>query len=259
MPGPRQLTLFGLVGERRAPQGEQRRHAFLDGRVVEYRISRRRRRTIAISVDAEGLAVSAPPAAPWRDIEAFISSKARWITSRLEQWRGVPRPVRLFGIDGETLCVAGETLRLEVRRGAGAVRREPGGLVLELRNPLDGAAVCGALVAWLKCTALEAFAPRAGHFARRLGLSAPSVALSSARSQWGNCDRKGRIRIAWRLVHVAPRLADYVIAHEVAHLAELNHSRRFWATLESLYPDCRTARRELHLAAAAIPHIGGVP
>lgn len=137
--------------------------------------------------------------------------------------------------------------------------REPGALVLELRNPLDGAAACGALVAWLKRTALEAFTPRAGHFAARLGLAAPPVTLSSARSQWGNCDRKGRIRIAWRLVHVAPRLADYVIAHEVAHLVELNHSRRFWTTLKSLYPDCRKARRELHLAAAAIPHIGGVP
>lgn len=259
MPSPRQLTLFGLVGERRAPQGEQRRHAFLDGRLVEYRISRKRRRTIAITVDANGLAVSAPASAPWRDIESFLASKARWITTRLEQWRDVPRPVRLFGVDGETFCVAGEALRLEVRRGAGAVRREPGALVLELRNPLDGAAVCGALVAWLKRTALEAFAPRAGHFAARLGRSAPPLALSSARSQWGNCDRKGRIRIAWRLVHLAPRLADYVIAHEVAHLVELNHSRRFWATLESLYPDCRNARRELHLAAAAIPHIGGVP
>ena len=258
MPGPRQLTLFGRFGERRAPDGEQRRHAYLGGQVLEYRVSRRRRRTIAISVDAGGLAVSAPAAAPWRDIEAFVASKALWITARLEEWRDLPRPAHVFGIDGETLCVSGETLRLEVRSGTAAPQCEPGALVVETRNPLDGAAVCTVLAGWLKRTALEAFAPRAATYAAHLGLAPPQVTLSPARSQWGNYDRQGRIRLAWRLVHLAPCLADYVIAHEVAHLVELNHSRRFWATLESLYPDCRKARRELHLAAAAIPHIEGV-
>lgn len=235
------------------------RELILLGRRVEYGISRSRRRTISITVGAEGLAVRAPNAARWRDIEAFIAEKAHWIVTRLDKWRDAPRPARLAGVDGETLCVAGEQLRLEVRRGARAVPREPGALVLAVRDPLDGAAVRRALVRSLKRIALEAFEPRAAEYAARIGLNPPRVALSSARSRWGSCAANGRIRLAWRLVHVPRHLADYVIAHEVAHLVELNHSRRFWSVVESMYPDVRNARRELRLAGATIPLIKGLP
>ena len=236
-----------------------RRQLILLGRQVEFHISRSRRRTISISVGAEGLAVRAPNAARMCDIEAFIAEKARWIVTRLDKWRDTPRPARLAGVDGETLCVAGEPLRLEVRRGARAVPRGPGALVLAVRDPFDGAAVRRALVRTLKRIALEAFEPRATEYAARLGLGPPRVALTSARSRWGSCASNGCIRLAWRLVHVPPRLADYVIAHEVAHLVEPNHSRRFWSVVESMYPDVRNARRELRLASATIPLIEGLP
>jgi predicted metal-dependent hydrolase len=66
----------------------------------------------------------------------------------------------------------------------------------------------------------------------------------------------GLIRLNWRLVQLAPALADYVVAHEAAHLVEMNHSRRFWAVVESLYPDWRAARRRLETAGAALPIFG---
>src|SRR5438552_2182080 len=88
---------------------------------------------------------------------------------------------------------------------------------------------------------------------RTLGLPAPRVALSSARSQWGICSEDGSIRLSWRLVHLDPALADYVIAHEVAHLAELNHSKRFWSLVARLYPEWREARERLELAGASLP------
>ncbi len=69
--------------------------------------------------------------------------------------------------------------------------------------------------------------------------------LSNARTQWGSCNQKGEIRLNWRLVQLPPRIADYVVAHEVAHLVELNHSPRFWALLEKLLPGHDDARREL--------------
>lgn len=232
-----------------------RRELILSGRLVECRLTRSRRRSIAISVGPDGLAVRAPLVAPWRAIEAFLAEKARWIFARLD----APRPARITGVSGETLSVMGEPLRLEVRAGTVAALRETGALVLAMRNPLDDVAVRAALLAWLKRTALEAFAPRAADYAARLGLGPPPVALSSARARWGSCSAHGRIRLAWRLVHVVPRLADYVIAHEVAHLVEPNHSRRYWSVVESMYADFRNARRELRLAGAAIPLIEGLP
>src|SRR5207237_5691996 len=79
----------------------------LGGRWIEYRFARRRRRSIGISVDANGLAVSAPLRAPWRDIEAFLLQKARWIVRKLEAWARGPRPPSRPGKSGEFLLLVG--------------------------------------------------------------------------------------------------------------------------------------------------------
>ena len=99
--------------------------------------------------------------------------------------------------------------------------------------------------------------PRIDHFSARLGVPAPRVGLSSARRRWGACVKGGPIRLNWRLVHLEPALADYVVAHEVAHLVEMNHSRRFWNLVTGLYPDWREARERLKLASASLPVIQG--
>ena len=224
----------------------------LGGRLVEYQFARRRRRTLTITVDASGLRVSVPLRAPWREIEAFLRDKERWILRKLDAWSRVPRAPVLHGASGETLPLFGATAMLEVRPGRRHVEQRDGRLVVHARTrPLD------ALVAWLKQRALEALAPRTGHYAALLGLPAPRVALSNARTQWGVCTEGGAIRLSWRLVHVEPRLADYVVAHEVAHLVEMNHSRRFWSLLARLYPGWREARERLELAGATIPVLKG--
>ena len=83
----------------------------------------------------------------------------------------------------------------------------------------------------------------------------PAVRLSNARTRWGSCSSRSGIRLHWRLVHLSPALIDYVVAHEVAHLVEMNHSPRFWAVVERLYPDWREARAALRRAAATLPVI----
>jgi predicted metal-dependent hydrolase len=88
-------------------------------------------------------------------------------------------------------------------------------------------------------------APRVAHFAARLRRAPPTVTLSNARSEWGSCNHRGEIRLNWRLAQLPPDLADYVVAHEVAHLVELNHSARFWALVESLLPGHVARRRAL--------------
>jgi predicted metal-dependent hydrolase len=119
--------------------------------------------------------------------------------------------------------------------------------------------VAKILTGWLKTQALDALEPRAAHYAAHLDMKPPAVALSNARTQWGVCREDGSIRLSWRLVHLDPALADYVVAHEVAHLVELNHSKRFWSLLAGLYPDWRAARERLELAGASIPIIQGAP
>lgn len=248
---PTQLALF--FDEEDPATDAVRRRIRLAGRMLEYRFSRRRRRTLGITVDASGIRVSAPLRAPWRDIEAFLLEKERWIIEKLQHWAKVPRPVLVRGQTGETLPLFGAPVTLEVRRARGVTRQEQDRIVLFAREPARLARVLASLIAWLKQRALEALAPRAAHYAGTLGLVVPRLALSSARTQWGVCTQGGSIRLNWRLVHLEPALADYVVAHEVAHLVELNHSKRFWHVVEHLYPGWREARERLELAGAALP------
>lgn len=223
-------------------------------RLVEYRFFRRRRRTIGISIDANGLSVSAPMRAPWREIEAFLRQKERWILRKLDEWARLPRPAIVCGESGESLPLFGRSVTLEVQAGRRAVQHQPARLLVSAPSPQRVAKV---LIGWLKTQALDALAPRAAHYAARLQVEPPHVALSNARTQWGVCTEDGAIRLSWRLVHLDPALADYVVAHEVAHLVELNHSKRFWSILARLYPDWRGARHRLELAGASLPIIQG--
>jgi predicted metal-dependent hydrolase len=204
----------------------------LGEREVEYRFVRRRRRTLGITGDADGLKVSAPLRAPWRDIEEFVREKERWILAKLDEWARVPRRPVLRGARGELVPLFGD--------------------MVELERDFDSA---GKLVRWLKSLALDALQPRIRHYAALLGRPEPRLAISSARTQWGVCTEDGTIRLSWRLVHVEPALADYVVAHESAHLVELNHSRRFYEVLDALYPGWPQARERLELAGAALPII----
>ena len=226
----------------------------LGGRTVEYRFARRRRRTLGITVDAGGLRVAAPLRAPWREIEAFLRDKERWILRKLDEWAATPRGAVLAGASGEMLPLFGVPYVLEIGKGRASVQPRDARLVITVpqrSRPLD------LLIAWLKQRALQALTPRAAHYAAVLNLRAPRVTLSNARTQWGVCSADGAIRLSWRLVHLEPVLADYVVAHEVAHLVEMNHSRRFWALLERLYPGWRGAREGLELANATLPILKG--
>ena len=241
---PRQLTLF------------EADTLALEGRCVAYRFERRARRTIALRVDAAGLAIYAPLRAPWREIEAFARAKARWILAKLDAWAvmaGAAR--RLHGRSGETLPYLGHDLVLDVLRGPPVVALADSRIAIALPEPRRESAVRALLVTWLRERALERLTPRAAYYADHLRLPAPVVAISNARAQWGICTAAGRIRLAWRLMHLAPELADYVVAHEVAHLAELNHSKRFWRLVETLYPDWRAARARLRRASATLPEL----
>jgi predicted metal-dependent hydrolase len=86
-------------------------------------------------------------------------------------------------------------------------------------------------------------------------LPTPEVRLSNSVTQWGSCEKHARrsvIRLQWRLIQLPPELADYIIAHEVSHLREMNHSAEFWATVAGLYPRYRDAEKRLREMAPLI-------
>jgi len=206
-------------------------------------------------VDEHGLAVRAPLRAPWREVEGFLQEKAAWILAKLDQRAVHGAPRTIFGESGETLLLHGSEVTLVVTQSRRVVALAPPELRLGVPEPHRRGEVRALLLRWLRQRALDTLTPRVAHYAARISLPPPPLALSNARSQWGVCMSSGRIRLSWRLVHLAPELADYVVVHEIAHLVELNHSERFWALVEWLYPYWREARERIERDAATIPRI----
>lgn len=119
----------------------------------------------------------------------------------------------------------------------------------------EGPRAAAALRRALQARALDWHCERVQALCARLGRPPPPVRLTNARTRWGSCSSRSGIRLHWRLLHLPPALIDYVVAHEVAHLVEMNHSPRFWAVVETLCPDWRRARRQLRAAGQALPLI----
>jgi len=198
-------------------------------------------------IDQSGLTVRAPSWVPLREIELALDERADWIVKTLAEWQGRDREAfPTEWREGAALLYQGRPLRLALFT---ARRKKIAADLLHLTvthpNADDEREIEAFVGRWLKEQALAMLAPRVAHFANRLGTAPPLLKLSNARMQWGSCNHKGEVSLNWRLVQLPPRLADYIVAHEVAHLVELNHSPRFWALVETLLPGHAEARREL--------------
>lgn len=219
----------------------------LAGERVDYRLHRSRRRSIGMLIGLSGLTVRAPNAVPIREIEGALRERATWIVRTLAEWRARQREVlpRQW-ITGAPILYRGAELALALfpsrHKSIGA---DMFNLTVRHPAPHEDATVAGFVRHWLQAETLRLMVPLVSELATCLSRACPPVKLSNARTEWGSCNHRGEIRLNWRLVHLPPPLAHYVAAHEVAHLAELNHSPRFWQVVESLYPGHAQSRREL--------------
>ncbi|MEM9723898.1 MAG: M48 family metallopeptidase, partial [Pseudomonadota bacterium] len=122
--------------------------------------------------------------------------------------------------------------------------------VLEVGGPVADAGRRALL--WLKEQARATLTDRAAWYADQLGAPFSKVSIRDTRSRWGSCSSAGALSFSWRLVMAPPRVLDYVAAHEVAHLREMNHSARFWAVVDGLKPDWRKDRAWLRAHGAGL-------
>ncbi len=241
-----QLQLFRLAPP---PAATRTRHLLIGGRIVEYRLKSGMRR-LAMTIDEHGLRINAPTRTTQGEIEGFVQQHGEWVLRKLDEWSIATHRRHVAVRDGTRLPLLDGEAEVRVLPGANRVRWIGEQLVLEARASAD----LGQLATrGLQKRAQAHFGARLGHYCAELGLAAPRLTLSSAQTRWGSCSRHSGIRINWRLIHLPSHLGDYVVAHEVAHLREMNHSRRFWSIVERIYPDFRTARGALKRQAASLP------
>lgn len=231
----------------------------LDGRLVAYEVRRRKRRTIGFSVGGEGLAVSVPKGLSLQEADQAVRGKSGWILKNLHEARERHRRLQAQQTDwrdGAVFAFLGEPVRLALDAhlvpgtlldsapaapGSGAMR------LLRLKLPADAPPeqVRQAVQAWLMQEAMQLFTRRLDFFAPQLPVQWRKLGLSSASTRWGSASSSGAIRLNWRLMHLKPALIDYVVVHELSHLRFMDHSPRFWATVQAILPDHGALRRAL--------------
>lgn len=209
---------------------------------IDYRLQRVRRKSIGLVITTEGLVIRAPKWTPLYEIDAAIAERQAWIAKALARQSARREQLAAYR-DGGHILFRGIKLKVEVRQGL----FESIDLTEKhcIATTLDGAFDAAALDHEFKRVAMRELTEIALDMAARADLPLKSVTLSSARTMWGSCTSKGRVRLNFRLLQLAPELMRHVVAHELAHLVEFNHSKRFWAIVERLDPNTKAHKRAI--------------
>jgi predicted metal-dependent hydrolase len=212
--------------------------------VCSYTLKRSKRRSVGFLIGDNGLQVSAPLRLSITELHNIIRTKSHWIQQRLSQWETRSKqtvPLSSLLDDGKPIPVRGEAYQLETLPARSKALLNPWTKSIALPACENSEQRNKAIEKVLRAHAKEVFTHMAAKLVARQALTSRlpsfSIHLSSPASRWGSCNSKREVRLNWRLVHYSPQLIEYVIAHELAHLVEMNHSARFWAVVESLMPD----------------------
>ncbi len=205
--------------------------------------SKKRRKTISLHIKEDGkLILYVPYHTPKEEIEGFLKEKESWVIKKIsERERSIKEREKAF-IPGEKFLYLGEWYPLEIGE------TDSKGLPLKLsfgkfildKDHLEGAR--DLFIRWYKREAKEKMEGRVHYFSNRLQLFPKGLKITSAKYRWGSCSRDSRLSLCWRIIMAPLNVMDYVLIHELVHIKEKNHSKKFWTTLETILPDYRKHR-----------------
>ncbi|WP_370263857.1 M48 family metallopeptidase [Limnobacter sp.] len=224
--------------------------------LCHYTLKRSSRRSVGFVINDDGLQVSAPLRLAQAELERIIASKSTWINRRLQEWQ--TRQAQTVTLEWllsqqQTIPVRGVPHTIENLPARSKPLVNPWTQVIALPEGPPEQRLANLEKA-LRHHAKDVFTHMAKQLAQRHQLPPHTLHLSSPKARWGSCNSQKQIRLNWRLVHHRPELIQYVIAHEMAHLLELNHSPRFWQVLASLMPGYKGPHHELsRLNPAEVP------
>lgn len=207
--------------------------------------------TVRIHVHPNGaVEVEAPPSKSIEEVVRALYKRAAWVSKRLDEFASIREHVlpREY-ISGETHFYLGRRYQLKVNESSdrtSQVRLIGGRIQIDL-PAADRSAVKRRLNAWYKLRAKEYFAKRLTFVAEGFSWlsSDPPIKLVSMKKQWGSCSPTGAINLNPWLVRAPRECIDYVIAHELCHLREHNHSKQFYALLDRHYPGWKHVKTRL--------------
>lgn len=214
--------------------------ALIDGKLVlvAVKVSHRAKNYRLSLPHAGGPVLTVPRYGNWKEAEDFLNRQLDWLSARLKR---AAKPVTFKA--GARIPVRGVEHRVVATgrvRGRVEAYEEDGQSFLAVPGEPEHRA--RRLTDWLKTEAQKDLARRVAIHAKRLDVEVKSISLRNQATRWGSCSTAGRLNFNWRLVMAPPYVLDYVAAHEVAHLVEMNHSQAFWDTVARTLPSMERGR-----------------
>ena len=223
------------------------------GRMIRVRLSvNPRAKKLILRLDqkrGEAVAV-APSERKLAEAADFARAKLDWIEHHLDA-----QPARVALEDGALIPLRGRACKLSLE-GHGRMARLIEGDPQILSLPGAPETLPSRALRALKKMAKADLSEAVARHAAALEVAPARISVKDTRSRWGSCSHQRNLSFSWRLVLAEPFVLDYVAAHEVAHILEMNHSRAFWATVERTYPDWRRARDWLKVHGPSLHAVG---
>jgi predicted metal-dependent hydrolase len=209
------------------------------------KIIRSARKSYSIVIEADAtVIVRAPLRATMSEIQDVVRRKSDWIIEKqsaiLEKLKS--RKAREF-VTGEMFLFKGVNYPLEIRSDLGYVFAFKEGRFLLSSVYKERAKV--VFEHWYRRVARGVILERAVHYSGIMNLKFNGFRITSAETRWGSCSGRKNINFVWKLVMAPPEVIDYVVVHEIAHLAQMNHSKEFWAIVQSVLPDYKKRKKWL--------------
>ena len=226
------------------------KEVILDGQLISYTLKRSHRaRCVRLEVrERAGLTVVVPRSYKLQQLDDLLKRKASWILGKTAQYVQntplfAPRELK----SGDSIPYLGEELQVAVcqqTEHADHIERQQNTLVICRASEQDR--LNSLLERWYRTQAARLIEQKVRRLTARLGLSYARLTIRGQRTRWGSCSCKGNLSFNWRLIMAPEPVVDYVIIHEVVHLKEMNHTRRFWGLVAEQCPSWREHRKWLN-------------
>lgn len=211
---------------------------------MEYTLIRSNRKTIAIQITKDAkIEVRAPHQVSVAFVEKFLKEKENWIHKKIELMNTIVRERAAFKKQmGDTLLLKGQEVRIIKKEGQqigfdGTCFFMPPKIDFEDAKPI--------LIKVYQFLAKDYIKKRVSYFSNRMNVYPKAVKINSAKTRWGSCSGKDSINFSWLLIMVATDEIDYVVVHELCHIKEHNHSKKFWGEVEKVLPDYKEREERL--------------
>ena len=228
---------------------------------IEYEVrrSRRRKKTVEISLNGGGVRV----AVPWKmsndEVRDIVLKRAPWILKHMAEEQDAT-PARRF-VSGEALSYMGRNVSLVVEPAdvrSTVVRFDHWRLLVSVPRDLAGddrnEEIRLGIVEWYQARAMARLSEYVDRWWGRLGKGNKSrILIGDQKRRWGSCAADGTLRFNWRVMMLQPSLIEYVVVHELAHLTHLNHSADYWALVSSVMPDVNQRRQRIRETGRTLP------